>query len=130
MNPIITQAATALLAYKVEKPVLIDLKKFRAITYDYLIICTCQSGAQMRAVLNKTRKILNRNRFTGVRIEYSPGVKWGILDCGELIIHLFEKNARNYYSLERLWSDATITELHTEDFISEVEEKIEEDEYL
>ena len=86
--------------------------------------------AVMRAVLNNTRKVLKGGKITRARIEYSPGVKWGILDCGELVIHVFEKNTRNYYSLERLWADAKITALHAEDFISEPEKDIEEDEFI
>jgi ribosome-associated protein len=84
----------------------------------------------MRAVLNNTRKSLRRRLFTGIRVEYSPGVKWGILDCGDLVIHVFEKRTRNFYALERLWGDATIIDLHAGDFISDTEEESEEDDFL
>ncbi len=129
-NPVLSLAATALFAHKIENPVLIDLRRFSALTYEYLIICTCQSAVQMRAILHNTRRTLNRGKVTGIRIECSAGVKWGILDCGDLIIHVFERNTRNYYSLERLWADAKIIELNAEDFISETVEEIEEDEFL
>ncbi|MFC1584621.1 ribosome silencing factor [Fibrobacterota bacterium] len=129
-NQTVQKAVEALFMHKIENPVLIDLHAFRNLTYDYLIICTCQSEVQMKAVLNHTRKILRRQGVTGTRIEYSPGVKWGILDCGELIIHTFEKKTRAFYSLERMWSDSKITELHGEDYVTEREEDREEDEYL
>jgi ribosome-associated protein len=45
------------------------------------------------------------------------GVRWAVLDYGDFIIHLFEKAARGYYSLERLWGDAKSAHLKPEDFV-------------
>jgi ribosome-associated protein len=57
-------------------------------------------------------------------------VRWAVLDYGDLIIHLFEKDTRNYYSLERLWADAKATKLKPEDYVIEEEETEAEDEDL
>jgi ribosome-associated protein len=58
-------------------------------------------------------------------------VRWAVLDYGDIIVHLFEKDTRNYYSLERLWADAKATRLKPEDYATpEAEAAEDEDEDL
>lgn len=109
-------AATILFSKKAEEMVLLDLKGLSSLT-DYYLICTCQNEAQMRALLSIVQKSLRKEGAKALRSEYMAGVRWAVLDYGDFIIHLFEKQARGYYSLERLWGDAKSAHLKPEDFV-------------
>ncbi len=123
------KAATILFSKKAEEVVLLDLRGLSSLT-DYYLICTCANEAQMRALLHYTYKMLSRDGLKALRSEYHGGVKWAVLDYGDLILHLFEKDTRNYYSLERLWADAKSTKLKAEDYITHQEDAEDEDEDL
>lgn len=123
------KAAGLLFAKKAEKAVLLDLRGLSSLT-DFYLICTCSNEAQMRGILNSVYRSLSREGMKALRSEYHSGVRWAVLDYGDLIIHLFEKETRNYYSLERLWADAKATELKAEDYATEEQETETEDEDL
>lgn len=123
------KAAALLFAKKADKAVLLDLRGLSSLT-DYYLICTCVNEAQMRGILNNVYRALSREGVKALRSEYHSGVRWAVLDYGDLIIHLFEKDTRNYYSLERLWADAKATELKAEDYATEEAETEAEDEDL
>lgn len=123
------KAATVLFAKKAEEATLLDLRGLSSLT-DYYLICTCQSEAQMRALLNNVNRGLSKDGIKPLRSEYHHGVRWAVLDYGDIIIHLFEKDTRNYYSLERLWADAKVTRLKPEDFVQPDEEIEDEDDDL
>jgi ribosome-associated protein len=123
------KAAGLLFAKKAEKAVLLDLRGLSSLT-DFYLICTCSNEAQMRGILNSVYRSLSREGVKALRSEYHSGVRWAVLDYGDLIIHLFEKETRNYYSLERLWADAKATELKAEDYATEEQETETEDEDL
>ena len=120
------KAATYLFSKKVEDAVLLDLRGLSSLT-DFYLICTCQNEAQMRAVLHNTAKTLSRDGIKALRSEYHSGVRWAVLDYGDIIIHLFEKDTRSYYSLERLWADAKATKLKAEDYVTHATETAEDE---
>ena len=120
------KAAALLFAKKAEDLVLLDLRGLSSLT-DFYLICTCQNEAQMRAVLHGTAKALSREGVKALRSEYHGGVRWAVLDYGDLIVHLFEKETRSYYSLERLWADAKATRLKAEDYITHEEDAAEDE---
>ena len=120
------KAAALLFAKKVDDMVLLDLRGLSSLT-DFYLICTCQNEAQMRAVLNHTAKALSRQGVKSLRSEYHMGVRWAVLDYGDIIIHLFEKDTRSYYSLERLWADAKATKLKAEDYVTHEEETADDE---
>ena len=110
------QAAAVLFSKKTEELVLLDLHELSTLT-DYYLIGTCQNEAQMRALMTAVQRALSKVGVKSLRSEYMSGVRWAVLDYGDFIIHLFEKKARGYYSLERLWGDAKSTHLKVEDYV-------------
>ncbi|MBW8889048.1 MAG: ribosome silencing factor [Fibrobacteres bacterium] len=120
------KAAALLFAKKADELVMLDLRGLSSLT-DFYLICTCQNEAQMRVAMHNTSKALSKEGIKPLRSEYHSGVRWAVLDYGDLIIHLFEKDTRSYYSLERLWADAKATKLKAEDYITQ-DEKAAEDE--
>jgi ribosome-associated protein len=120
------KAAALLFAKKADDLVLLDLRGLSSLT-DYYLICTCQNEAQMRAVLHNVSKALSKEGIKPLRSEYHGGVRWAVLDYGDIIIHLFEKETRTYYSLERLWADAKAVKLKAEDYVTEAETSAEDE---
>jgi ribosome-associated protein len=120
------KAAAILFAKKADDLVLLDLRGLSSLT-DFYLISTCQNEAQMRAVLHNVSKALSKEGIKPLRSEYHGGVRWAVLDYGDIIIHLFEKETRSYYSLERLWADAKAVKLKAEDYVTEAETSAEDE---
>lgn len=87
---------------------MLDIRE-QAIFSDYFILCNGENERQLRAL---ARAIAEDGREkAGVRpwgIEGDPETGWMLIDFGEIIIHLFSPDKRDYYSLEELWSDAHV----------------------
>ena len=129
-NPLLPLTLTSIIADKVEDPILMDLRSFKTILDDVLIICTCKSEAQMRTVLNHLKKSLSKAGEKQIYMDYSPGDKWGILSCSAYVIHLFEKKTREYYSLEKLWGEDYVFEINPDDYIKEIKKTEDEHEFI
>jgi ribosome-associated protein len=134
LNTFLTAAAATLYKYKAEDLTLIDLRSIPNLTDEFLLLATCQSEAQLKSLLNYLKRELTDLKVKPIRLEHSPGSRWGILDSGEVVIHIFEANTREFYSLERLWADAHIQELDPKDFTLEVDEdtytELDDDEFI
>ncbi|HKI85728.1 MAG TPA: ribosome silencing factor [Thermoanaerobaculia bacterium] len=73
---------------------------------DYFIVCSGGSDRQVRAIADHVEECL---REQGVRPLHSEGRelgRWVLLDYGDLLLHVFDQETREFYQLERLWSDA------------------------
>jgi ribosome-associated protein len=122
------KAAAVLFAKKAEEVVLMDLRNLSTVA-DYYLIATCRNEPQMRAILGSVRRELSREGIKALRSEYMPGVRWAVVDFGDVILHLFERQTRGFYSLERLWADAPSTPLRAEDYpgTAAMEETVDDD---
>lgn len=87
---------------------------------DYFVICTGMSNTQIKALAGEVEFELSKIGVEPLHIEGYDSNEWVLLDYGSVIVHIFYKDARDYYKLERLWADGT--ELPLSDFV-----KIEED---
>lgn len=88
---------------------------------DYFVICTGMSNTQIKALAGDTEFELSKLGFEPLHTEGYGNSTWVLLDYGSVIIHVFYKDAREYYKLERLWADGQ--EIPLSDFV-----KIEGDE--
>ncbi len=82
-----------------------DIKKFSDIT-DFFIICSGNSTRQVKAI---TDHIIEKLKERGDKIWHIEGYQyalWVLLDCGDVVVHLFHRPTRDFYDLERLWADA------------------------
>ena len=73
---------------------------------DYFIICTASSTTHMKTLSDEVEKALKQVGEAPLRIEGHRNGGWVLLDFACVIIHLFLKDVREFYALERLWSDA------------------------
>jgi ribosome-associated protein len=74
---------------------------------DYFVIASGRSDRQVKAL---SEAIVDELRLEGVKpmgVEGQASARWVLLDYGSVIVHLFAPEEREYYGLERLWSNAT-----------------------
>lgn len=91
----------------------LDLREVASFT-EYFLIATGTNQRQVQAIADEINEQLKKQlRRRPVRVEGYNAAEWILLDYGDFIIHLFDKNARDFYDLERLWRDARRVELPT-----------------
>lgn len=109
---------------------MIDLRGIKDVT-DFFLIATCESEAQMQAILNELRKAFKENHLHSVGVEYKEGVRWAVFDAGlDLMVHLFEEEKRSEISLDRLYADGHVETLNESDFITNNKNKAGDDNEL
>lgn len=108
-------AITHLFGRKAQEVAQVDLRD-RSSICDWFVLGTCQSEVQLHAILSGVRRDLRKAGVAALRSEAVPGSRWGVLDFGTVIVHVFLKDAREYYSLERLWKDAPQEVLKAADY--------------
>ena len=73
---------------------------------DYFIICTATSSTHLKTLSDEVEKTLKENGEMPGRREGQRSSGWVLLDFTCVVVHLFLKETRDFYTLERLWSDA------------------------
>ena len=73
---------------------------------DYFVICNGTSGTQVRALADAVEEALGKGGEEPHHIGGHRGREWALLDYFAVIVHGFTEEAREFYALERLWSDA------------------------
>lgn len=104
-------AAEAASDKKATDIVAIDVADLLVVT-DYFVICTGNSNIQVRAIIDVVEEKLREDG--GIKPIGREGIsegRWGLLDYGDLVIHVFMPEERDFYRLERLWADAPRLEL-------------------
>jgi len=85
--------------------VILDVDKISSIT-DYFVICSAINERQLHAIADEIDKQMKKISVNKFGMEGYREAKWVLIDYGDLIVHVFEKEIRNYYDLELLWGDA------------------------
>ena len=79
---------------------------------DYFVICTATSTTQVRALSDECEKTMKETAGElPHHVEDHRGGTWVLLDFSSVVVHIFMEDARKFYDLERLWSDATPVDL-------------------
>ncbi len=73
---------------------------------DYFVICAGNSSTQIKTLADEVEYQLNNGGVEHVRLQGTDSDEWKVLDCHDVIIHIFSNEARNFYKLEKLWADA------------------------
>lgn len=73
---------------------------------DYLVIGSAESDRQTRAVADHVGGVLTGKGDRPISVEGTASGQWVLMDFGDVVAHIFRQDAREHYSLERLWSDA------------------------
>lgn len=85
--------------------VLLDLRALTAAT-DFFVIATGESDVQVRALADRVEERLREENLRPWHVEGLQHAHWVLLDYVDFVVHVFHREARSYYDLERLWADA------------------------
>jgi ribosome-associated protein len=89
----------------------LDLREIASFT-EFFVIASGTNQRQVQAIADEINEQLKKQlRRRPVRIEGYSTAEWVLLDYGDFVIHLFDKEARDFYDLERLWRDAKRVEI-------------------
>ncbi len=87
----------------------INLKKINHVLFDYFIVCTGNSKPHVETLCDYVQEQMMRvANTTPVHIEGLENKEWILLDYFNVLVHIFQPEAREYYDIEALWSDADI----------------------
>jgi ribosome-associated protein len=99
-------AADAIFEKKGTDIVLLDVEKAFFLS-DVFVIATGSSRTNVQALADHVEeRIKETHNVKPLRVEGRTEGEWVLVDYGDIIVHLFQSAAREYYSLERLWGDA------------------------
>ena len=107
-------AALAADSKKAEDIVLLDITPMTDVC-DYFLICTGANARLVDAIVDEVRdKVRTNCGESPISTEGRDGLRWVLIDFGAVVVHVFQQEARDFYRLERLWSDAPRVELGLE----------------
>lgn len=86
---------------------MIDIKNL-AVFADYFIICSGTSDRMLNALADSVSEFVHTNYHYSAQTEGQPQEGWILIDLGDIIVHIFSPQQRNYYKLEDLWSQGKI----------------------
>ena len=87
---------------------MLDLRTISTFT-DFFVICSATSEPQLKAIANEIETRLREDHaIRPVAIDGFPASQWIVLDYLQVVVHVFHRDKREFYSLEDLWSDAPL----------------------
>lgn len=105
-------AVRALDEKKGENICVIDIKEQTVIT-DYFIIVNGNSQSQVQALVENVTEALEKNGVPLLQSEGKAAGNWILLDFNDIIVHVFLKEDREFYDLERMWRDGTFLDVNS-----------------
>ena len=101
----IAKAAVKILDSKIASDIKMLKIDQKTIIADYFVICTGNSSTQVKTLADEVEYQLGVGGVPYVKLEGNDSDEWKIIDCHDVIVHVFSNDARNFYKLEKLWSD-------------------------
>ena len=96
------------LSKKAEDILILDVRKLTTVT-DFFVICSGNSDKQVKAIADIVMDELKKINVKPWHKEGYQHLQWVLLDYIDVVAHIFQKEVRDFYSLERLWGDAITT---------------------
>ena len=93
---------------------LLDLRDIENTVCDYFIICEGTSNTQVTAIVNSVQKKVSKTiKDKPWHVEGLDNAEWVLMDYVNVVVHVFQKQTRDYYDIESLWGDAKTTVIET-----------------
>ena len=73
---------------------------------DYFLLASGESERQVKAIADHIQKEISMQYQAIPQVEGTGGASWILLDYGDIVVHVFRSDVREYYGLEKMWSDA------------------------
>lgn len=90
---------------KAEEIVVLDVRDLTAFT-NYFVVCTGESEPQLRTISKNIEEKLSETGIRPHHLEGRPENGWILMDYDDFVVHIFSREKRTFYDLERLWADA------------------------
>ena len=110
MNKLIENIIECIKSKKGYDITILDVKKVSSLT-DFFIICSSDSEPQTKAITNYIKKEKSRKKIKPYQIDGLDYCDWVLMDYFDVVIHIFKKDVRDFYNIERLWGDAKIKKI-------------------
>jgi ribosome-associated protein len=75
---------------------------------DWFIIATASSSRNAKAISNKIIETVKENKLQVVGVEGQEDSEWVLIDCGDVVVNVMQKETREFYDLESLWGETTL----------------------
>lgn len=106
-DQLITQIIKGIEEVKGQNIEILDLRDIENSVCDYFIICNGNSNTQVNAIVNLVQKTVSKAiQEKPWHVEGSNNAEWVLLDYVHVIVHVFQKQIREFYNIEGLWGDA------------------------
>ncbi len=79
-----------------------------SVVADYFIIANGSNSSQVDALVDSVKDKLGRSGYEPLRVEGVRSASWILMDYGDVIVHVFSKEDRLFYNLERIWRDGKV----------------------
>lgn len=104
------KVASLALTRKADDVIIMDLRKLTSVA-DFFVVCSADSDVQVRAIADAVEDGLDEQGDSPWHREANSS-NWVLLDYVDVVLHVFHKNTRAFYNLEKLWGDAEFTRVH------------------
>lgn len=78
---------------------------------DYFVICTGNTDRQVKAIADEVDEVMRASRERPHHVEGQTSSRWVLMDYSDVVVHVFERETREYYNLDGLWADAPVVEV-------------------
>ena len=93
---------------------ILDLRAIDTAVCDYFVICNGNSNTQVNAIVNSIQKLVSKElKDKPWHVEGTDNGEWVLMDYVNIVVHVFQKQIREFYNIEGLWGDAQITSIPT-----------------
>ena len=111
---LITEIIQGIEEVKGENITILDLRELENTVCEYFIICDGTSNTQVNAISGSVQKIVGKNaQEKPWHVEGDNLSEWILVDYVHVVVHIFQKQVREFYALEELWGDAKITHVNS-----------------
>ena len=112
MNEKVLEMAEILDGRKAEDIVMIDVRE-QTIIADYFIVCSGRSSTHIKTLADELSEEMAKRGTARQRIEGYQAGRWIVLDFGEILVHIFHQEEREFYDIERLWISGENSQKYT-----------------
>lgn len=95
---------------KAHDVVALDLQGISLIA-DYFVICSGNSDTQVLAIASEVKKVADKLGVTIKGVEGENTARWVLIDLGDVVVHVFHREEREYYNIEKIWTDAKVVNI-------------------
>ncbi|MCS6974907.1 MAG: ribosome silencing factor [Cyclobacteriaceae bacterium] len=97
---------------KADDILILDLRKISNAAADFFVICSGNSDKQLEAIADSVSEEVHKSTQEAPRhVEGMQNKEWVLMDYFNVVVHIFRKDRRTYFALEKLWGDAPVVEV-------------------